>query len=88
MISDAVYISVVTVVGGIATMVVKKLLDRLDRKVDSMLQKTDEVHKQINGKMERLLEVTGAKERAEGKAEGIAQKQGEVDQLNKDSTPK
>lgn len=40
-------------------------------------KKQEQIHKDVNGKMAQLLEVTGTAKKAEGKVEGIAQQKEE-----------
>lgn len=89
MISDIVIVSIVTTIG----MVITAMINKSGLKVVS--GKVDQVKHQTDGLVEKLLDAKDAtivdKEaisKAQGNKEGIAEKQKEIDQINKDSTPK
>lgn len=44
----------------------------------SLSKKQEQIHKDVNGKMAQLLDITGAKERAEGKLEGKEEQKAET----------
>ena len=84
--SDAIVIALIGSISTTAGIVITGLLNIQQGK--KIVSKVKDYHEEVNGKMERLLDTTQALGEATGKAEGIAEKQPEIDQLNKDSTPK
>lgn len=50
-------------------------------------KKLTKVHTEMNGMKDALVKKSGELGEAKGKAIGMAEKQGEIDQMNKDSIP-
>ncbi len=84
--SDAVLIAFIGSSSTTVAVIVSAWINAKGNK--KIVAKVDVLHDQVNGKMEKLLDTTEKLANATGKAEGIAEKQVEVDQLNKDSQPK
>lgn len=76
--TDAVSIALITSGTTVLLFVLKDVLDK--RRVKSVEAKVEAVHKDVNGKMEKLLLATGAKEHAEGKAEGKTEQRNQGDE--------
>lgn len=68
-------IEVIKAVGAIITPIV---LAYIAYKQIGLSKKQDAIRKDVDGKMTQLLEVTGAKERSEGKAEGKQEQRAET----------
>lgn len=60
-------LTAIGVLGGVA------VSWRNGRKTDRVADKVEEVHRSTNGKMDQLLAVTGASEKAKGVMEGLQQ---------------
>lgn len=86
----------------VLTLLINKRTERIARKTDVIETTQKVMHEDINGRITQLIaakdEVIGAKDatiagkqdlsEATGKAAGMAEKQIEIDKLNKDSKPK
>lgn len=64
--SDAVIIVIITGLFGLITLFINRLFKKMDDKLNKY-------HAEINGNMTKLLEVTGAAEKAKGNLEGKAE---------------
>lgn len=81
--ADTQTIETIKAVGAIITPIV---LAYIAYKQIGLSKKQDEIRKDVDGKMTQLLEVTGAKERAEGKAEGKVEQRSEAKEDSKPVT--
>lgn len=73
---------IIAITSGITTMVVAWIgykVAKLNVKADKLDTKVEEYHKEVNGKMTQLLDVTAQAGKAEGKLEGRKEKQEETD---------
>lgn len=72
--SDAVIISII---GAVTSTIASYFAWQSKRQSVANTKKIDVLHESVNGKMERLLEVTGTAAKAEGKLEGKEEQKAE-----------
>ncbi len=84
--SDAVLIALMGSISTTVGIVVSSWFNaKGNRKISNNVE---DYHKEVNGKMEMLLDVKEKLGNATGKLETLAEKQPEIDKLNRDSEPK
>lgn len=77
--SDIVIVALITVIGSLLTLFINRWFKKMDGKLDKY-------HRAVNGKMDKLLEVSNAAKKAEGNKEGreeLVQEQKKEDIDNK-----
>jgi hypothetical protein len=84
--SDAVIIALIGSISTTAGIIVSSWINSNgNRKIS---HNVDAYHKEVNGKMETLLDAKEKLGQATGKLEAIAEKQPQIDELNRELKPK
>lgn len=64
---------VVPVISAVVAYLTLRKTQSVDRKANLLTEKQEQIHRDVNGKMQQLIDATGRAAHAEGKAEGLEQ---------------